>query len=363
MILRIAFTILVAVHGLIHLMGFAKAFELASLEELSLPISKPWGILWGVAFVLFSVAGLFYLLRDSHWWLLGLVAVVLSQIIIFYFWQDAKFGTIANSIILVATIIGYGNWAFERSFQKDVAQGLLSNTISKHELITIEDLAHLPENVKQYLHYVGIVGKPKVKNVQITFEGEMRSKGEEWFSFTSQQYNFFDKPSRFFFIKAKVKGIHTTGYHAYQQGIANMQIKLLSLFSVVNEQGSVLDKTETVTYFNDLCLFAPAVLIDKRIQWKAVSDTRAVAQLSVGEHQVSATLDFNNEHQLISFHSDDRTDVADGNNYRFSTPVSKYQNFNGYNICSYGEAVWHYPSGPFVYGKFRVKQITYNVAS
>lgn len=31
-----------------------------------------------------------------------------------------------------------------------------------------------------------------------------------------------------------------------------------------------MDKTETVTLFNDMCLMAPATLIDRRIQWQEI---------------------------------------------------------------------------------------------
>ena len=44
--IRILFLILLAVHGLIHLLGFAKAFGLAELPQLVQPISRPWGALW-----------------------------------------------------------------------------------------------------------------------------------------------------------------------------------------------------------------------------------------------------------------------------------------------------------------------------
>ena len=40
---------LLTVHGLIHLMGFAKAFGYADLPQLSQPISREWGVLWLLA--------------------------------------------------------------------------------------------------------------------------------------------------------------------------------------------------------------------------------------------------------------------------------------------------------------------------
>ena len=90
----------------------------------------------------------------------------------------------------------------------------------------------------------------------------MRDREKDWFAFTSEQHNFIPEPTRLFFMKAKVKGLPTVGYHSYQDGKARMLIKLASLFPVVKIDGPEMFPTETVTFFNDLCLFAPAALMD-----------------------------------------------------------------------------------------------------
>lgn len=49
---RIAFAVIVVIHGLIHLMGFAKAFGLAALPALTQPISRAMGVVWLSAAIL-----------------------------------------------------------------------------------------------------------------------------------------------------------------------------------------------------------------------------------------------------------------------------------------------------------------------
>ena len=44
--MRWVVVVLLAVHGLIHLMGFAKAFGYAELPQLTQPISREVGVLW-----------------------------------------------------------------------------------------------------------------------------------------------------------------------------------------------------------------------------------------------------------------------------------------------------------------------------
>ena len=137
---------------------------------------------------------------------------MVSQILIFTVGTDAKFGTIANVFILLADVIGFASNRFKNSFKKDVLSALEESNTST-ELIAKKDLEHLPLPVKKHLNYVGVIGKFKVNNIKIVFEGEMRDKGKDWFSFTSEQYNFFENPTRLFFMKAKVRGLPTNGYH------------------------------------------------------------------------------------------------------------------------------------------------------
>ena len=44
--MKLAFTVLLLVHGLVHGMGFLKAFGLVRLPQLASPISRPLGVLW-----------------------------------------------------------------------------------------------------------------------------------------------------------------------------------------------------------------------------------------------------------------------------------------------------------------------------
>ena len=153
-------------------------------------------------------------------------------------------------------------------------------------------------------------------------------------------------------------GVTVPRYYHYRKGIAVMDIRLFGLFPVVKKSGVAMNKVETVTLFNDMCLMAPATLIDKRITWQAINSNSAKATFTNHAITISAFLYFNEQGKLIDFISNDR----DVNHYPFSTPVSNYKNIKGINIMTYGEAIWHYPDGKFVYGKFNLKEIEYNVS-
>lgn len=351
---------LLLVHGLIHLMGFAKAFHYGNITQLQTEISKPVGLIWLVASLLFVASVVFLLLKNDFWLLLTIIGIVISQALIFIAWKDAKFGAIVNIVLLIVVILSYGSLRFEKDFEKDVQKNIAKSNSQKTELLTEKDIQQLPIIVQHYLKYAGVINKPKVKNMRVVFAGEMREKGKDYFPFVSEQYNFFEEPTRLFFMKAKMYGLTVPGYHKYTEAKAIMDIKLFGIFPIINHSGAVMDKTETVTLFNDMCLLAPATLIDKRIQWQVIDDKSVKAIFINKDITISANLYFNEKGQLINFISNDRTAMADGKRYPFSTPISDYQSISGSNLMRYGEAVWQYPDGKFTYGKFHLKEVEYN---
>ena len=354
---------ILSVHGMIHILGFLKAFQLAEINQLTQSISRPMGVLWLIALILFLTAAIQSISNHNLWWITALIGIILSQVLIILVWQDAKFGTIANIIILLAVIAGYGFWSFENLFNNDVAVKLEKSSKIEKALLTEKDIEHLPLPVQKYLRYAGVINKEKVYNVKIVFDVEMREKEKDWFKATSVQYNFFDEPTRLFYMKAKMFGMTIPGYHRYIDSKATMDIRLLGLIPIVKQSGDIMNKTETVTLFNDMCLMVPATLIDKRIQWQPIDSLTTKAVFTSRGISVSAILYFNELGQLINFTSDDRTAISDMKQYRFSTPVAAYKNINGINVMSGGEAIWHYPDGEFVYGKFNLKNIKYNLRS
>ena len=54
------FASIVIIHGLIHSMGFLKAFQLAEINQLTQDIPRPIGLLWIISTLLFiAMAAIF----------------------------------------------------------------------------------------------------------------------------------------------------------------------------------------------------------------------------------------------------------------------------------------------------------------
>jgi hypothetical protein len=356
--------IILIIHGLIHLLGFTKAFDIGSANLPGQNISESNGILWLITALLFMSSAVIFFLDKNSRLVLSAVALLISQYLVFMNWHDARFGTIANVIILGAIIISYWTWHFNRKYTDEVKAELRLSASVPDSLLTETDISHLPIPVIKYLRYTGVVGKPKIRNFKVEFVGRIRDKTQsEWMPFTSEQYNFVDSSTRLFFMKATMKHLPIAGFHCFKNGRAFMDIRLLSMFRVQYQSGKEMDVSETVTFFNDMCCLAPATLVDKRIKWLETYKDRVKAEFTNNRITISAWLYFNDAGELINFISHDRYAVANNNTIQrlpWSTPLKNYKQFNRYQLMSYGDAIYTYPDGDFCYGEFRIKSIQYN---
>lgn len=240
-------------------------------------------------------------------------------------------------------------------------QGALS-----HNVLREEDIIALPPVVQKYIRFCGCVGKPKVYNFRATFKGAIRSNPDSpWMNFTSVQYNFIQKAERYFYIRAVKAGIPAKGLHVYKNAKARMDIKLLGVFPLVKADGPEMNEGETVTLINDMCIMAPATLIDPRISWGACDETSAELTFSVQENTVKVKLIFNEKGELINFISNNRSELQ-GDTFvqnTWSTPLRDYREISGLQLASTGEAVYDRPEGSYAYLKLKISQIHYNLSA
>jgi hypothetical protein len=366
MLLHMLLVLLLLAHGAIHLAGFAKAFGLAEIKAIERPIGRLSGIAWLTAGLGFVATAILFDASFARWWIIGGSAVILSQALIFRTWSDARFGTLANLAIavpIVISLLDLRSTSFRSTYEREVHRGL-ARTMPMPE-IADADLMGLPPPVQTYLRRVGVVGKPHVQNFRARLHGGIRkSRDARFMPVRAEQYNFFDQPSRVFLMDGVTFGLPIQALHIYSERSASMRVRIASLVDVVDARGPEMNQGETVTLFNDMCLFAPATLIDAPIAWQAVDGRTVDATLSNGDLRIRAILSFNDNGDLVNFVSKDRFASADGKTYRnlvWSTPVTEYKEFHGFRLIAKGDGVWEEPEGEFVYLHVEVDDVVYNV--
>ncbi len=356
------------VHGLIHLMGAVEGFGWADVSQLAEPISQAMGTAWLAATVLVVVAGVLLITTTRGWWVATAIAAVVSQAVIITSWSDAKTGTIANVVLVLASVYGFrsqGPTSYRARFRR-LAREVSAAATGAGPLVADSDLAHLPPPVADYVRSAGAVGRPRVIGFRAEISGGIRSGADApWMRWTGEQVNTFgEAPSRVFFMDATMKGMPADVLHVYVGPTATMQVRVASLLTIVNARGPEMDQGETVTLLNDLCVLAPAALVDAAIDWTPIDERHARATFANAGHTVSAVLTFNDAHELVDFVSDDRLRAsADGRTFtpqRWSTPITNYRSVDGRRIGALGSARWHPADEPsFDYLEFHTNGITY----
>jgi hypothetical protein len=353
--MRGLFVTLIVLHGVIHVMGFAKAFGLADLPQLTAPVTRGVGVAWLLSACMLVTTAVLLATSSRVWWVAGLAAVVLSQSVIATAWSDAKAGSIVNVLVLGGVVYGFasqGPLSLRAAYRQD-AQARLARSVSAPQ-VKAEDLAALPRPVQRYVRVAGAIGQPRVRRVRATWRGRIRANpGDPWMPFTAEQYNFLEEPARFFFMDATRSHLPVDVFHAFHGGAASMRVRFLSLVPLVNATGPEITRAETVTLFNDLCLLAPAALLDPAIRWDPIDERSARGHYTVGSNTISAMLSFNDEGELVNFASEDRlVQSAGGTRWTrqpWSTPVSAYRQFGPWRLSTRGEGRWHPPGGAFTY--------------
>ena len=252
------------------------------------------------------------------------------------------------------------------AYRRDVAEGLART--SSPTLVTDRLLATVPLPVQRYLRAAGGIGQPRVENFRVRLHGRIRSGVDSrWMPLRAEQYNFVERRKRFFYLTSSMCGLPVQGYHRYADGCASMDIKVAGLVRVAHATGDEMLQSETVTLLNDMCLFAPATLLDPALVWEDADACAARVSFTNAGVIVRALLRFNDLGELIDFESDDRYQASpDGRcmtRLRWSTPVTGYRRFGPMHLISTGEGRWHTKDGSFAYVELEVDDVAYNVGA
>ena len=118
MIGRVAFAILLFVHGFAHLVGFIVPWRIADLKEMpyhttllagSLDIGergiRAVGVLWLIAAVAFAVCGVGVILRAPWSHPLAAMVVVFSILLCVAGWPDSRIGVFVNLAVAAVLLL------------------------------------------------------------------------------------------------------------------------------------------------------------------------------------------------------------------------------------------------------------------
>ncbi len=355
---RILFALVITLHGLIHLMGFFRAFRKPGPDNLNTYISKPVGMLWLTVTVLFVISAVFILLKINAWIIIIPIAVLTSQILIILNWGDARYGTIGNMIILLIAVPLITGVRFDRKVDREV-----------QEMFTIQSInpgmtkKQLPDIVRKWIASSGFEGARRIQFVRLKQKGELKLKpGGNWMPFEATQYFRTGDPA--FVWKAKVSLIppfNLTGRDKFINGTGEMNFKFLSLVNVVNEANNEkINSGAMVRYLAEICWF-PIAALDSQIRWESIDSLTAIATMTYGGMTVSGSFTFNESGDLIAFESERYYGGGgDSKMEKWRVENISFKNFAGYRLPDKSRVIWKLSDGDFNWLNLEVTDIGFN---
>lgn len=361
--MRIFFFLLLILHGLIHLLGFVKAFNLAQVQELTMSVSKPAGMIWFLVTLMLVAGAVLYLIDINIWWMIGSVGIILSQVLIIFAWSDAKYGSIANIIILIILLPAAGNYFFNSMVVKERKELLINSVTPSAKIILPEDIVHLPPIVQKWMTNSGVVGKPHVTFGRLKQKGEMKTSPEgRWMDFTAEQY--FDLINPSFIWTADVEMmplIYLNGRDKLKDGEGEMLIKLLSLVNVVDVgHNNKINSGAMIRYLAEICWFPSAALNDY-LSWKEIDSLSAEATMKLNDRSVSGIFRFNDNGEMISFEADRYYGGGeDAKLERWVIETVENREIDGYIIPVKSKVIWELEEGDYNWLNLEITDLNVN---
>ena len=362
--MRIALLLLLGLHGTIHLFGFLKAFHMAEFNALSQPISKIYGIVWLAAFMLFAITAFLFFFESNYWWVGGFLALSTSQFLIYNVWADAKFGTLANLLILVAVVIGYANLSFKNKIVEERKELFQNAGPVSHQQINEEAISKLPLVVQKWLFASGALTHSPVSNVHLVqaVQLKLRPEQENWNDGKAEQYFTLNPPAFNWSIDTTVKSLFSVvGRDKFVNGKGAMTIKLVSLVAVADAKNS--DKIDGATlqrYLAEIVWF-PSAALSSYITWEPLSENSAKATMEVNGTKGWGEFHFDEQGNFIKFRTLRYQDPKATEPTEWIVIATKTEERNGLRIPVECEASWALESGKWTWLKLKITDIAYNV--
>lgn len=362
--MRIALAILIGIHGIIHLFGFLKAFEIAQFDAISQPISKTTGIVWLLGFALLVLTAVLFVTHSRYWWVFGGIGILISQFLIINYWSDAKFGTIANLIILLFIVVGYSSFSFQQKIRGE--RKLLFEHVQStgQQIVDKEALSDLPPVVQRWLIVSGAVGKPITSSVHLVQKLQLKMKPEqsEWYNGQADQYFTVQPPAFNWSANIRMNNMLTVaGRDKFVDGRGQMTIKLASLIPVANAGNNEKVNQATLQRYLAEIVWFPSAALSPNIKWEMLDDSSATATMEYKGTRGSGDFHFDKEGKFEKFVAMRYKDAKDLQPTEWTVKATKTAARNGIAIPVACEASWKLARGEWTWLKLQITDIDYNL--
>lgn len=363
---RILFSSIIALHGIIHLIGFTKEWKLGpagghfskTLFPFTESGSRVAGLLWLTACISMMAAAYLYFQKNEWYWLSAVVGLVVSQTLIIIYWHDAKYGTIVNLILACTVIVGAGIMKYHKQVRHEI-KSIISRP-AESRLLSGKDIIDLPAPVQRWLSRSGVIGTTAPKYVHVKQRGMMKTKPEaEWMPFSAEQYFTIQEPAFIWDATMTAWIIPIAGRDKFIDGHGNMLIKPLYIYEMANSSGAQIDQGTLLRYLAEMTWF-PQAATSKYLTWEPIDDTNAKVTISYKGLSATGTFKFDKNGDVIGFEAMRYGDL--NGEYRkelWSIETTNHRVFHGIRTGATSQVTWKLKEGDFLWLKLDITDINY----
>ena len=317
---------------------------------------------WILAFLLFILAIILYLTNTNLWWLPCLIAILISQTLVFFMWQTLRLTTIPNFIVLIIVILSFSNWNFETKVKSEI-NGILTNlNLEKKQIITKKQLNNLPSPVSLWLENSGILDKPKIVSVRLKQKCQIKlnQKQGDWIPAKAIQYFNIEDPAFIWKVNMKINPIlKVSGRDKLENGKGNMLIKLFSLIPIVNERGPKINEGSLQRFLGEIAWF-PSAALNPYIKWYQIDKHSAKAVINYDGSECSGIFTFNEKGKITQFKTWRYMGNDNDQRHEWIITVDSYKPFNGITIPNKLRANCKLENKKWTWIKIDIENIQYN---
>jgi hypothetical protein len=254
---------------------------------------------------------------------------------------------------------------FEKDAQHTAATLLKCADLKDINTIQEEDIKDLPFAVQNWLRKSNVIGKQEIRTVRIKQEGRMRIKKDgPWMPSRAEQYFTVSKPGFVWIADVKMAPfVQLSGLDTYNDGKGKMDIKLLSIFPVVNSDGPEINSGTMMRYLAEIMWF-PSAALSPYIKWEEVDKNTVKATMEYKGIMVSGKFYFNENGDILRFSGKRYRDV--NGKYILSDwggENKEFKEFSGIRIPSKSVVIWYEEEDNFEWFECEIKDIEFNQQS
>jgi hypothetical protein len=278
-----------------------------------------------------------------------------------------KWLSIAAALAVPAALsaVLLGSRALNRLVRNDVRALFSQAAPTTGGIVTQAMLQDLPEPVRRYLTYTGVIGKPPVRTVHLRQKGKMRlGASQPWLLLDAEQHYSVRPPG---FVWSST--IHlgplplARARDRYLDGNGNMLVKAGSLVTVTDATGAEMDQGSMMRYLSEMIWF-PAAFLGDNIAFAPIDDKAARVTLTDCGRSATAIMYFDQQGRLTNVVAERYRMAGQGSALEtWSTPVVEYGELAGLRLPVRGKAVWMRSDGDFDYLDVTITELDYNLDS